>query len=173
MNETHPRTTPTTGSSQPDPRRLHVESTIEVAAPFDLVWRLASDIHRYPEWVDATGVILDGDPVAGPGATYVERGVPPMKLRSSWVVVEADREKGVHVHRSDDMPGMSPAFVTMRIEPTATGATFTCQLTVHPRLRMLVPLLRPMLDRSNRKTVEAFAALAEQAASKSGIPSSP
>jgi hypothetical protein len=36
---------------------------------------------------------------------------------------------------------------------------------MHPRLRVLVCVLRPAVDRSNRETVQAFAALAEQEAS--------
>jgi carbon monoxide dehydrogenase subunit G len=145
-------------------RRVPVEvaHSIDIDAPASAVWELASDIRRYADWVDATDAVVGGDLVAVPGASYVEESVVvgPLKARSSWVVLEADPDRGRQVHRSDDVAGVGPVFVTMRITPVGERTTFTLELTAHPA-RLLSPLVRRVLTRGNQRSVEAFAALVD------------
>jgi hypothetical protein len=155
--------TPVTGFELPEvpASPVQVVHRVEIDAPFDTVWALAGDISRYPEWVEATDIMIDGDLVAEQGATYVEKSrvLGPITARSSWAVLTADADRGLHIHRSDDVGGMSPVLVVMHVEPLRSGTAFTLALSASPPPG-LRRILRRVLAQSNQRSVAQFAELA-------------
>jgi hypothetical protein len=149
---------------------------VEIAAPAELVWKLASDIPRYAEWVGATLAVTGGDAVACVGATYTERNrlLGPLTGRSTWIVAEADPSRGAQTHVARNIPTVSPAMASIRVEPlgpSTTRFTLGAGLTVSlgPLTRLVAPALARSLARENAKNAHAFARLAEAAAGTSAI----
>jgi carbon monoxide dehydrogenase subunit G len=152
--------------------RIGTTATVEVAVPFDRVWEVVSDLHRYAEWVEGTIEVLEADPVAEVGAGYTERNrvVGPLTARSRWTVVDIDRARGVQRHETTGMPGIPSFAVVLSLAPTPAGtrAALGLEGTVDagPLSRPLGRLLERSLRTSNARTVAALATLlaAEQTA---------
>jgi uncharacterized protein YndB with AHSA1/START domain len=92
-----------------------IQASIEIDAPVEKVWELASDTRRYPEWVHFVREIVRADVPAGEGAVYVERAKPgPKEGIYEWRIVawEPPRRQ-VHVHSGSELE----AELTIQVEP--------------------------------------------------------
>jgi ribosome-associated toxin RatA of RatAB toxin-antitoxin module len=147
------------------------EIAIEVAAPAELLFRLARDVERWPALlphyasVEVAERHADGSVVA----RYVARrlflpilgiGLPVAWRSRAWS--EADPPRLRFVHIGGATAGMT---VTWRIEPTAGGCRVTLEHDFRPRLAAWAPIVdrlfvRPIAGR----TLATFRALAEAVA---------
>jgi hypothetical protein len=143
------------------------EHSSYIDAPPHAVWRLANDIARYPEWVEATLEILEADPVAAPGAVYVERSriAGPLVMRTRWTVAEFNDQRMVQRHVCDHLPGLWNLWGQLRVEPDGPGACFKlafgATVVMGPVSRPLGVWLRRTFVASTTKSVQQFRGLAE------------
>lgn len=150
----------------------HEQSVYVDVAP-DVVWQLANDIARYPQWVEATLEILEVDSAAAPGVVYLERTrlAGPVTTRSRWTVAEFDEERMFQRHIGEDLPGLRALWVEMRVVPDGRGARFTLSfgltVSIGPFSRLIGAGLRRTLVEGNTHNAERFARLAEALAAGS------
>jgi hypothetical protein len=158
---------PTMSRTSRTSRTIRTTATAEVTADPTSVWDLVSDIHRYAEWVHGTAEVLDGDPIARPGAVYRERNrvVGPITSRSSWRVAEADPDRGHQRHESDGMPGVPRFAVLIDIEPTTVGTrlalTLEGRVEAGPVTGPLARSLERVLSTGNEISMQALVGLLE------------
>jgi ribosome-associated toxin RatA of RatAB toxin-antitoxin module len=147
-----------------------VRSTIaiEVAAPPELVFRLARDVERWPRLLPhyADVRVLERRPDGSVVARMIARrslvgllglGVPVAWRSRTWSEPEALRLR--FVHQGGATSGMD---VTWRIEPTATG----CRVSIDHDFRPRVPFWAAFIDRVFTRpiagrTLATFKAIAE------------
>lgn len=126
---------------------MHSTIGIDIAAPAELVFRLARDVERWPDllphYVRVTGV--ERDPDGTVTATFVARrpvvgllglGLPVAWRSRTWNEPAGRRLRFRHV--AGATTGMD---VTWRIEPTGTG----CRVEIDHDFRRALPL--PVLGR--------------------------
>jgi hypothetical protein len=155
-------------------RLLTTTATAEVAAPFAQVWDLVSDLDGYAAWVHGTLEVLDADPLARVGATYIERNrvLGPVSARSVWTVVAVDRARGYQRHETPGVPGVRPFAVILELTPTVTGTRVALRLEAHIAAgvftRPLACVFGRSLPASNERTLEALVELVEAPAGQVG-----
>ena len=145
--------------------QLLVRARASLSAPPERVWELLSDTTRYAEWVAGTDEVTRSDGPARAGSTYDE--VNPIlgswKARSRWTVTEFDPPRR-QVHRAEGLP-LTSFEVVMEVAPVGEAAsevTITLQGTssAGPVGTMFVRLMRPQVERDNRRSVQRLAELA-------------
>ncbi len=100
---------------------MHIEDTADIAAPPETVWRLTTEVERWPELLEAFTSLerLDAGPLAvGSTARIKQPGQPPR----TWTVteIEAPRRFAWETH------GLGMRMVaTHDLEPTAAGCRNT------------------------------------------------
>lgn len=147
---------------------MRSEIGIDVAAPAELVFRLARDVERWPRLlphyvaVDVEERQPDGSVVARmvarrPVLSVLGLGMPVAWRSRTWSEPEHRRLR--FVHRGGATHGMD---VTWRIEPTATGCRVTIEHTFAPRLPGWAALIDRLFTRPIAgRTLATFRALAE------------
>jgi len=133
-----------------------------VQAPPERAWELMSDTARYSDWVVGTDEVTRTDGPAREGSTYEERNtiLGPWKARTKWRVTEFAQGRR-QVHESEDVPLVKRFFVVMELEPEGDASLFTLTLRADGA-GLFGKLMRPGVERDNRKTVEQFAELARR-----------
>ena len=148
-------------------------ASTEIATPPEVIWALACDPHRYPEFADPTERMVSvPDEEFGVGYVYREYGgIPPFKGESTWrvTVFEPVRRQ---VHVGDD--GSMTFDLSIELDPIDTGTRLTQTLKMKPRwyLRPVNVVLWPLLMRGRAQTaldntVQNVKRLAESADPKS------
>lgn len=142
---------------------------VEIAAPPELVFRLARDVRRWPDllphYVSVRPIQVDD---GGPGLTcrMVARrtlvdalglGLPVIWQARTWSEPEALRLRFRHV--AGPTKGMD---VTWRIEPTASGSRVSIEHDFRPRLALYAVVIdRWFIRPIARRTLATFKALGE------------
>lgn len=125
-----------------------VETTVQVQATPEQVWKLMCDTHQYAEWVVPTDEVTDpGEGEMGVGYVYRERGgLAPFKGNSTWTVTEFTPHSWQR-HIGDD--GATEIDLGIRIAPVASGSTLTLSLDIKPRwfLAPVMALMWPLMMR--------------------------
>ena len=131
-------------------------------APPEPVWELASDTSRYAEWVIGTDEVTRTDGPAREGSTYDERNtiLGPWKASAKWRVTEFTEGRR-QVHESGDVPFVKRLLVIMELEPEADVSLLTLTLRAEGS-GLFGRLMKPGVERDNRKTVGQFAELARR-----------
>ena len=78
---------------------MHFETTVEVSAPAEKVWRAVADVEKWPEWTASTREVswlTSGELRQGGRARIRQPGQPPLV----WEVCELEL-----VHLADGNPG--------------------------------------------------------------------
>ncbi len=156
------------------PAAFTVSDDIFVAAPPAVVWDLAGDTRRYPEWVDNTLAVTGGDAQTAAGAVYEERNrlAGPIVLPARWVVTQYDETALMQRHEADDSAGVRDVWLEMRVAPEGDGSRFTLALgatvALGPLSGIAARFLQASLARSNAANVRSFARLAEQLGATGG-----
>ncbi len=147
---------------------MHTEIAIDVAAPPDLVFRLARDVERWPSLLPhyaSVGVeerLPDGSVVARlvarrPLVPVLGIGLPVAWRSRSWS--EAGSRRLRFVHRGGATNGMD---VTWRIEPLGAGTRVTIAHDFRPRLPGWAALVDRLFTRPIAgRTLGTFKAIAE------------
>jgi len=145
----------------------HRHTQLVEAAP-EVVWALACDVPRYPDWVAVTLEMVDATSEATAGSTYVERTrvVGPITVVSHWTVVERDDLACFTRHECRDEPGpVKGMWLEMRATREGAGTRFDLSIGCRVEAGILTGPVAAALSRQLRKgnagNIERFAALAE------------
>lgn len=144
---------------------ISVTASKVVPVPPEAVWELVSDTARYAEYIEGTDEVSRTDGPAANGVAYDEVNpiLGPWKARTSWTVIEFDAPHR-QVHRSSDLPLTSRMDVIMEVAPEADGSrvTFTLEgdTSLGPVGALFGKLMRPQIEKDNRKSLDSFAELA-------------
>src|SRR5882672_5584886 len=145
--------------------------SVEVAAPAQLVFRLARDVERWPRLLPHYVLVRavergsDGTLVAEmvarrPLVPLLGLGLPVAWRSRAWSEPEALRLR--FVHRGGATNGMD---VTWRIEATPLGAHVAIEHDFRPRLRPWAWVVDALFTRPiSRRTLATFKAIAEAVA---------
>jgi uncharacterized membrane protein len=144
-----------------------VEHTIQIEAPPEMVWRVTTDVERWPEWTPTVTSVkrLTGDPF-GPGS--VARIKQPAQPEADWVVTifEPGRRFAWQCRRT----GMR---MIGSHELSAEGAGTTNVLRVEAGgwvAALLWPALRLAVRRSLREENQGLKRYCEEAAHRRDQP---
>jgi carbon monoxide dehydrogenase subunit G len=144
---------------------LHVTASAIVPASQERVFDLLSDTGRYPEWVTGTNAVTRTDGAAREGSTYDEINpiLGPWKANTHWQVAEYEAPRR-QVHVTGDIPLSTRFEVVMEAAPEGDASRVTITLRGEPAMgpigAVFARLMSGQVDRDNRRSVEAFAALA-------------
>jgi uncharacterized protein YndB with AHSA1/START domain len=115
---------------------MHIEYTIDIAAPPERVWEIITDIERWPEWTGTTNsAVLHGDFGVGATATLDIDGTPPGK----WKITEVDPGRSFSwVARARGVRTVAGHFIESR--PHGSEVRLTLDFTGIPSLifRLLI-----------------------------------
>jgi uncharacterized membrane protein len=118
---------------------VYAERTVRIEAPPDVVWRVWTDVERWPEWTASMRKItrLEEGPLAKNSSARVQANAPPT---ADWRVTEFD--EGRFFKWEAEMTG-AHAVGTHLVEPDGTGskATMTVSITGGPLVALFTPLL--------------------------------
>jgi uncharacterized protein YndB with AHSA1/START domain/quercetin dioxygenase-like cupin family protein len=118
----------------------------DVAAPPEAVFDALADARTYPQWWTPVylEVAADGEAEVGSESRQHFKGRLPYHLHTRSVITELDRPARVTAEVDGDLRGRG----TWTLTPTAAGTHVRFDWQVHadrPLLRVLTPLLRPLL----------------------------
>ena len=156
------------------PASFTVTDSVFVAAAPALVWQLAGDFSRYPDWVDATLEVTGGDGHAFLGAYYDERTriAGPIVVRSRWTVTRFDEDAMLQRHEGDDSPGIRDLWLEMRVTPEGAGSRFTVTIgatvAMGPLSGLVARRFHASVGSGNAMNVRTFARLATEVATPAG-----
>jgi hypothetical protein len=140
-------------------------AAITLNVPAAEAWALACDQHRYPDWgLNTTAVSTTGrQATLGSVREETNKVVGPIRGKSRWTVTAFDPPHRQE-HRADQPPPMARAMaVVFEIAPRGDQ----CQLTLRWRYapsrvgRLLQPVFRPALARSQKLSLARFRALCD------------
>jgi uncharacterized membrane protein len=152
---------------------MHSSIGIDIAAPPELVYRLARDIERWPRLLPHYSDVRvedrqpDGSVVARlvarrPLVTVLGLGLPVAWRSRSWSEPTGRRLR--FVHRGGATDGMD---VTWHIEPTPGGSRVTIEHVFRPRFGPWAAIVDRLFTRPIAgRTLATFAALAEALATE-------
>jgi uncharacterized protein YndB with AHSA1/START domain len=103
-----------------------VEVSIDVGAPPEAVWELASNLRRIPEWIEDTLTMLSVEPEpAQLGTVYRERSriLGPLSQVTTWKISEFDPPRWQK--HEGQVPMMASTSVSFGLEPSPAGTRFT------------------------------------------------
>lgn len=129
-------TTPDEGLSGPSQA---VESSIEIDAPIETVWAVATDVDAFVEAIDwVYEAWTEGDGPLEAGSVYVERAKPGLRTGTyRWTITAAEAPRRlVHYHDGGELE----AELEVRLDPVDEGTTRYTQVI---RFRGL-PAFRPL-----------------------------
>jgi uncharacterized protein YndB with AHSA1/START domain len=154
--------------------RLFVTATETIRAPWERVWGVFSDTSRYPEWVEGTLAVTRTDGLAKLGSTYDEiNRAGPIRFTSHWKVIDYEPPRR-QVHRDMTLPFTRLFDVVLEMAPAGAKET-RCTLTLVGESRrgpfgvVVLRLLRPELERQNRRNAARLRALVEREATPEGF----
>jgi ribosome-associated toxin RatA of RatAB toxin-antitoxin module len=142
--------------------------SIDVAAPPELVFRLARDVERWPRLLPhyvsvsplergADGSLVARMVARRPIVALLGLSLPVAWRSRTWSDPEAHRLR--FVHRGGATHGMD---VTWRIEPSATGCRVTIEHDFRPRIGLWAHVIDRLFTRPIAgRTLATFRALAE------------
>jgi ribosome-associated toxin RatA of RatAB toxin-antitoxin module len=142
--------------------------SVDVAAPPDLVFRLAHDVKRWPSMLPHYVSVrierrADGDAVLArfvairPLVPWLGVGVPVAWRAITWNELDGPRLRFRHV--GGPTSGMD---VTWRIEPTANGCRVSIEHDFRPRVRAWAPIVDRLVVRPIAgRTLATFKSIAE------------
>jgi len=140
----------------------YVEHSVTIDAPASVVWRLMSDVARWPEWTPTMRRIEprgSGDFGAGGEAFVAMRG----GARSTWRVTEWLPQRGF-TWESAPMPGMRMV-AGHAIAPSGGGALVTLSISTSGPIAVLsAPLLMAISRRNIRLESEGLKRRSEELA---------
>jgi hypothetical protein len=142
----------------------HEHGVLLDAAP-KVVWQLASNISRYPEWVGVTLAVLEPHPEMSRGAVYRERTriMGPVTTVASWTVADWDDAALFQRHECADHAGpVTGMWIEMRVSkkhPTRFTVAIGCEIAAGVLTGPLARLMSRRLGTENARNVERFAAL--------------
>ena len=127
---------------------MHLEQSIEIAAPTSTVWEIITDVARWPEWTPTFKAIevLDGGSFAtGMRARITQPAIP----KATWTVTEVRPGEGF-VWTTKNL-GMSMR-ADHQIVPTPAGCRVTLVLDLTGfAARLLAPVMAPALRKALRQ----------------------
>lgn len=156
--------------------------SVEIAAPGELVFRIARDVERWPRLLphyvrvdpDPRGRSADGALIARmvarrPLVPLLGLGLPVAWRSRTWSEGSPPRLRFVHVGGATN--GMD---VTWRFEPTTTG----CRVSIEHDFRPRLPLWAVFVDRAftrpiASRTLATFKAIAEALAAEAPVADAP
>lgn len=131
-----------------------------VAVPPEAAWEVLCDTSRYAEYVIGTDEVSRHEGRAREGGTYDEVNtiLGPWKARTHWTILELEERRTRH--RSPDVPLLRHLDVIIEVAEEGEGCRVTFTLEGEP-VRGPVGaafgrLMRPMVARDNRRSVENF-----------------
>ena len=126
---------------------MHYEQTIEIAAPPDIVWRVLSDVERWPEWTRSErSATLDG---GGPLAvgSRAKLGVAGSPMPSIWdVTALIDGQSFVWENSQPGLRNVAGHY----IEPSGAGSRVRLTIDMSGVLSVI---MRPYLAYVTRRNV--------------------
>jgi uncharacterized membrane protein len=139
-----------------------VERSIDIEAPPDVVWRVMSDVEKWPEWTASMRRIErigDGPLAKGSSARVAARGGPP----AVWTVTEL--EKGRSFKWEAKTSG-TLAVANHVVEPAGEGSRVTLTLTINGglALALMSPLVSAIARRNVRQEAEGLKVRSEELA---------
>jgi uncharacterized protein YndB with AHSA1/START domain len=143
-----------------------IVASVDIAAPEDRVWEIASDTHRYAEWVESTLEVLHSDGPASPGSTYDEltRVGGPWKTATHWRVTEFDAPTR-QVHAGKGLITARGMGLVMETAPAGGSTRFTMTLRYTPRFGRLGAALDRLVagsvTRAQQRSAQTFAEIVE------------
>ncbi len=146
------------------PKQTSITATAIISAPPERVWEIACDGSRYPEWVENTLRMIHIDGPARLGATMEEltRIAGPWKAVTRWRVTQFDPPRR-QVQTGEGVTAAKDMAVIIELLPAGEDTNFTLTLCYTPRFGPIGALIdravRGPITRSQRRSVEAFAAL--------------
>lgn len=141
---------------------VHVERTIEIDAPPDVVWKVMSDVEKWPEWTPSMRRIEKmGDAPFGKGSSVrvAPRGAP----RAVWTVTELEENRSFTWEAST---ANSHAVARHVIEPDGAGSKVTLSVTITGSwlIRVLGPVMAITIRRGVRQEAEGLKRRSEELA---------
>lgn len=135
---------------------MHYEKAIEIAAPPETVWRVITDIERWPEWTESIRRVEAVQGPLGPGAVYRldVRGT----RRGDWVVT--DWKDGERFTWRTKIQGVT-ADAEHAVEALGDGSRLVLSLDYHG---VMATLFRPLIGKTTRQNLEMEAAGMKRAA---------
>jgi hypothetical protein len=127
---------------------MHIERSIDVAAPPETVWRVMTDVERWHEWTESITRVerLGSGPFGGRSAARVEQpGFP----RAVWRVTAFD--EGTSFAWTSKSVGATTVGLHRVVPDGRGGSTVTLEVR---STGWLVPLARPFVEGKARRFVE-------------------
>lgn len=163
---------------------MHSEIDIRIAAPPDLVFRLARDVERWADLLPhyARSAPVDAGPDGSVVADFIARrpligvlglGLPVAWRSRTWAEPASRRLRFVHL--AGATKGMD---VTWRIEPADVGGRGGTHVVIEHDFTPRVPAFAALVDRFfvrpiAARTLATFKALAEALQSDAALPTNP
>ena len=142
-----------------------IETAVEISAPAPTVWRILTDLGRYPAW---NPFIPSAEGKAEEGARLKVRIEPPggraMTFKPQVTRIRPERE--FRWLGRLFIPGLFDGEHIFELEPTGQGSTRFVQREQFRGL--LVPLLWSSLDQNTRQGFEKMNAALKEEAEKAG-----
>ena len=143
---------------------VHAERSVHIDAPPDVVWRVWTDVERWPEWTASMRKItrLDEGPFGSNSSARVQANAPPT---ADWRVTQFD--EGRSFTWEAEMTG-AHAVGTHLVEPDGAGAKATMTISISGGLpaALLTPLLAAISRRNLRLEAEGLKRRCEEMAGR-------
>ena len=126
---------------------VHVERTVQIDAPPEVVWKVMTDVEKWPEWTSSVRKVerLGETPFGkGSSARVAARGTP----RAVWQVTEYEENRSF---TWEAKTANSLAVAGHVIEPDGAGSRVTLSVTISGGL--VVALFTPVIAVTARRNV--------------------
>jgi uncharacterized protein YndB with AHSA1/START domain len=137
--------------------------SVDIPAPPERVWDLASDVTRYADWVENTlEVYFDG--TVQMGTTYEERTriAGPWKVLTRWRVTEFERPRR-QVHEGEGVVAATGMAVVIDLTPDGQSTHMALTIRYTPRFgpvgAVIDRAIAGQMTRAQERSVKAFAVL--------------
>lgn len=141
---------------------VHVERTIDIDAPPDVVWRVMTDVEKWPEWTPSMRRIEKmGDAPFGKGSSA--RVAARFAPRAVWTVTEFEENRSF---TWEAKTANSQAVAGHVIEPDGAGSkvTLSVDVTGSWMIKVLGPLMAITIRRSVRQEADGLKRRSEELA---------
>jgi hypothetical protein len=145
---------------------IHVEGSVTINRRPDDVARFITDIDRQTEWTDMTASRkLTEGPLRTGSQAYAEVPLGPLKLGWTWEVTDFDPSRGMTYRTvSASAIGMDGSYRWSPHGESGTRLHAVVEVRTRGLLRLLEPLLRGEISRSERGEWDRLKAILEQGA---------
>jgi hypothetical protein len=105
-----------------------VTKSLEIAAPAEQVWGVATDLSRYGEWNITHSGFPEGEPTGEPGSTFKENiTIMGMPGQATWTVTE--REEQTRTVWSGEGPMGITLGSKLELEPSGDNTTVSIEVS--------------------------------------------